>query len=435
MGFGGPPALAKSDSRPHIILIGGCGFRSGVPEHIRHIVKAIKDHACITIVSEPDRGGYTEARALGVIHHAIQGLSSGLSPLRHIQAGRKLLRFLKGQPADLVWVHARMPVLICRIALMVRIWRPAHPVLLTFHGLPFGRGHRTVLRWCSAIVERCIQRFSPPLNLIFLSTDMRDLMISNLGESIAAPHRFHVLANCSDLGLVPPTKRKPDSNIVMTGRACYQKDYDTAVRVFSALPVHFTLTLAGMDTQTPHFQQRIRARVPNATFKRITFCGPVRDVRPLLEAADAFMLTSRYEGMPIGALEAFEMGLPLILKDFDGALDLASNHPFALVTPFRDLASDCDRIAELLADYQKHVPTNRAAVQHAWAQSFSPPVFQRNLHQLFEDCGVSLCTIEAASDCIRDDPMRHQYRDKRSVFPAPTPPPYCTDGAPSAQSE
>ncbi|MBM1555324.1 glycosyltransferase [Sulfitobacter mediterraneus] len=427
--------MAKSDTRPHVILIGGCGFCSGVPEHIRHIVKAIKDHACITIVSEPDRGGYTEVRALGAVHHSIPGLSSGLSPLRHLQAGRKLLRFLKGQPADLVWVHARLAVLICRIALMLRIWRPAHPVLFTFHGLPFGRGHRTVLRRCAAIAERCVLRFSPPLDLIFLGVQMRGSMISHLGNPIAGRHRLHVLTNCSDLRELTPAKRKSGFNIVMTGRACYQKDYDTAVRVFSALPDRFTLTLAGMDTQTPHFQQRIKARVPNATFERITFCGPVRDVRPLLGAADAFMLTSRYEGMPIGALEAFEMGLPLILKDFEGARELASNHPFALVTPFRDLASDRDRIAELLADYQKHLPSNRAAVQHAWAQSFSPPVFQRNLHQLFEDCGVSLCAIEAASDCTRDDPVRHQYRDKRSVFPAPTPPPCCTDGAPSAQSE
>lgn len=418
-----------------MVLVGGCGYRSGVPEHILHIVKTMKGRARITIVSETDQGGYTEARALGAAHHAIPGLASGLSPLRHFRACRDLLRLLREQPATLVWVHARLAVLLCRIALVLRVWRPAHPVLFTFHGLPFDRGHRAILRWCSSLVERCVLRFSPPLDLVFLSNRMRASTILHLGDSIAMRHRLHVLANCSDLGQLPPIKRTAGGNIVMTGRACYQKDYGTALEVFSALPDRFTLTLAGVGTQSPRFKRKIEKSLPRATFKRITFCGPVRNVRPLLAAADAFLLTSRYEGLPIGALEAFEMGLPLILRDFEGAKELAARHPFAMVTSFRDLKADRDQILALFADYQEQTPISRAAVQHAWSQSFSPKIFQHQLYQLLEECGVSLPPIEGAPDCIRDVQAPHQYHGRRSICPAPTPQPCYTDVEPSARSE
>ena len=391
--------------------------------------------ARITIISEPDQGGYNDAQALGAQHQSIPGLASGLSLRRTFRACRDLILFLKTRPADLVWVHARLPVLLCRVAMMVRLWRPAHPVLFTFHGLPFGKGHRSVLGCLSGMVEHCILRFAPPLDLVFLSGEMKTRLITQVGAHIATRHRLHILPNCSDLDQQPPIGRKAGCNIVMTGRACFQKDYATAVRVFASLPDRFTLTLAGSGTQVVGFQKRIARLVPHSTFNRITFCGPVQEVGPLLLAADLFVMTSRYEGLPIGALEAFEAGLPLILKDFDGARELAASHPFALVAAFHDLASDQGQILALLADYQRQLPRSRKAIKRAWAQSFSPEVFQRGVDQLLEDCGLPLIHSAAVPDYAHDGPAQHQYHDKTSGRPAPALPPCYTDGAPSVRSE
>jgi len=60
---------------------------------------------------------------------------------------------------------------------------------------------------------------------------------------------------------------------------------------------------------------------------RVRFLGPVEDVRPLLHAADGFVMPSLREGLPISALEALATGLPAILSDVDGLRDLRPMFP------------------------------------------------------------------------------------------------------------
>jgi glycosyltransferase involved in cell wall biosynthesis len=62
---------------------------------------------------------------------------------------------------------------------------------------------------------------------------------------------------------------------------------------------------------------------------RIRFLGPVRDVAPLLQAADLFLMPSLHEGLPIAAVEAMGAGLPVVLADVDGLRDLWEIAPAA----------------------------------------------------------------------------------------------------------
>jgi len=52
------------------------------------------------------------------------------------------------------------------------------------------------------------------------------------------------------------------------------------------------------------------------------FIGTVDDVRPCLYAADAFLMTSSWEGLPIAAVEAMSTGLPAVLYNVYGLRDL-----------------------------------------------------------------------------------------------------------------
>ena len=123
-GSGGPPLLAGPETKPRIVLIGGDGARSGVPRHISHICNALEGRACLTVVSDRDKGGYRNVPQ----HVAIPGLGTRRNLVEAVKAAKILLAYLRTSDADLFWFHARLPVIIARLALLLRLWQPTSSV-------------------------------------------------------------------------------------------------------------------------------------------------------------------------------------------------------------------------------------------------------------------------------------------------------------------
>lgn len=60
---------------------------------------------------------------------------------------------------------------------------------------------------------------------------------------------------------------------------------------------------------------------------RIRFLGGVKDVLPMLQAADLFVMPSLYEGFGIAAIEALATGLPAVFSDVAGLRDFRNDFP------------------------------------------------------------------------------------------------------------
>lgn len=364
--------MAVSDRLPNILLVGGAGVRAGVPRHLEHLSDSLRDVARVTIASDVDEGGFDR---LGAAHVTVPGLATRLSPEHLFRGAAGLFQLLRNCPADLIWFHARLPVLMGRLLLVTRLWRPSASVACTFHGLPFDPGHKPAARRLSLALEKLLLAYSPPMHLVFLTNQMKDRMMSAVGAARLARHWVHVLENCSDLGNLPQPAASNGRHLVVTGRVGWQKNLDLAARLLAHLPPDFTLSLCGPGTDAPAFCDHIAALVPSDVFTRIRFVGPVRDVRAALMAADAYLLTSRYEGTPIGALEATEAGLPIILADFEGARDMTNLHPHALNLRFRNLGDDADRIVSLLDRVSAGGAGARRDIRAIWAAHWSPTQF------------------------------------------------------------
>lgn len=414
--------------------MGGDGRPSGVPRHILHLAGALQDVAALTVISDKDEGGFTALGSMPVRHKIISGLTRRLS-IRHNWRGiSTLLDMLKSEPADLVWIHARLQVLVCRLFLAFRIWKPACPVVFTHHGLPYGPGYHPVIHRICKALERMLVAICPPQNLVFLDHRMAGEMAQTARARRLARHRIHIMPNCSDLRPLPSEKTKGIKRLVMTGRTGRQKDYDLAVRLLAELPPHFYLTLCGPGTEDAGFQSDIATLIPQNVFERITFTGPLLDVRQPLSTADAYLLTSRYEGTPIGALEAFEAGLPIILRDFDGASDLVRAHPCAVLMNSGNLPREAERIVRMLAVFERHSKTLPSEIKMVWQAKWAPAIFSRNARALVRSVLRSASDPVVMPDCIRDAPKRHQDRRKNAAGHVPVPPPCYTTGAPSAEN-
>lgn len=69
---------------------------------------------------------------------------------------------------------------------------------------------------------------------------------------------------------------------------------------------------------------------------QVTFWGQQLDVAPFFSAADAFIMSSRSEGLPVSLLQAFSLGLPAIVTDVGGMAEVVRLARAGIPVPVED---------------------------------------------------------------------------------------------------
>ena len=132
---------------------------------------------------------------------------------------------------------------------------------------------------------------------------------------------------------------------IAVGRLAPVKDYPTLVRAFARLPLEPHLTIAGTGPE----EQSLRAlAVTLGIADRVAFAGFVPDVQPLLASADAFVLSSRWEGLPVSLLEAAAAGLPSAATDGPGTREAMIAELTGLLVPVGDIDSLADAMTRIM---------------------------------------------------------------------------------------
>ena len=83
--------------------------------------------------------------------------------------------------------------------------------------------------------------------------------------------------------------------------------------------------------------------------KQVQFLGSQSNVYPYLHEADAFLLPSNYEGMPMTIIEAMGTGLPIVATRVGGVPDMITDGESGLLTPI-DSNAVAEACAKLIAD-------------------------------------------------------------------------------------
>lgn len=80
----------------------------------------------------------------------------------------------------------------------------------------------------------------------------------------------------------------------------------------------------------------------------VEFCGLRSNVYPILHDADAFLLPSHYEGMPMTLIEAMGTGLPIVAASVGGVPDMLTDGESALLVPCEEEAifAACEKLVE-----------------------------------------------------------------------------------------
>ena len=187
------------------------------------------------------------------------------------------------------------------------IWRLRLPALLC---------HRTICV-SNAVRERLVGEYGYPESRIMTILNGVDLEYFN-PRSVCSPR-----ASASSAAV-----------IVCVARLTQQKRLDLLLRAMSLVtrthPACKCLLVGG----GPREVELRSLSVELGLAKTVTFVGHVEDVRPYLEAADLFVLSSDKEGLPLVLAEAMAYSVPCVATDVGGNREIiAHGHTGVLVEP------------------------------------------------------------------------------------------------------
>jgi len=202
------------------------------------------------------------------------------------------------------------------------------------------------------------------------------------------------------IALAPPIERtrvESVRHLVWTGRLSPGKGLDLLLPALARVVASgrdFRLELVGDGPEAKALAGRCRELDLDG---RVVFVGPLHrdEIRGRLAAADAFVLPSRYEGMSNAALEAMEVGLPLLLTRC-GGIDAWVDDAIGWVCPPENPEALFDSLCRLLdAPDAELVARGRQARALAEREFEIGAVARRNAELLAEVAAAA----RAASGC------------------------------------
>jgi glycosyltransferase involved in cell wall biosynthesis len=264
---------------------------------------------------------------------------------------RRLGRLARARRPDVVHLHASKAGLAGRLAL-----RGAVPTLFQPHAWSWLAVEGAVRRACIAW-ERAAARWTD----LFVCVGAAE---AEQGRAMRVPGRYAVVRNGVDLDRFRPAgDRAPDRRraplAVCVGRVTRQKGQDVLVaawRLVRERCPEAELVLVGEGDLLPALRA---AGTPG-----VRFVGAVDDVRPWLEAADLVVLPSRWEGLPLTALEALATGRPVVASAVPGLVEIVAPAVGALVPP-DDPAALAGALVPRLRDPSLAAAEGAAAARHA----------------------------------------------------------------------
>ncbi len=244
-----------------------------------------------------------------------QGTPFQAFPAHRLVDPRRFLRLLRAiRAGDFDLIHTNLPsanILGMACAVLLRL-----PVIVTLHNTET----KADRHWYQGRLETfMLKRFAD--RVIAVGTQTADARGKLLGAQ-----RVHVLPNAvakapaSTAAKIADLRREvmtdPSRRLLLTvGRLTEQKAHDDLVNAFAKLRVDrpdVELAIAGRGPLEHDLHEQVEHLGLADTAHLL---GMRSDVRELMQAADVFVMSSLWEGLPVALLEAMDAGLPVVSTD------------------------------------------------------------------------------------------------------------------------
>jgi glycosyltransferase involved in cell wall biosynthesis len=238
-------------------------------------------------------------------------------------------RWLRHETPDVIHTHLPHAAWLARWS---RLAAPVRVVVDTLHSSSTGTvGRKLGYRWSGWLVDQ-------------VTAVSQAVAVTHLSCSMVSQGKLIVLPNGVDGNVwrSDPTVREAvrlelglDREFLWfaAGRLEPVKDYPTLLAAMAQVPEPAQLIIAGAG---PLQGELIQLAEQLGLEPRVRFLGFQPDVRRWMQAADGFVLSSRWEGLPMGLLEAAACGLPAVATCVPGTPEVILDGQTGWLTPAGD---------------------------------------------------------------------------------------------------
>lgn len=294
-----------------LFLITGLDY-AGAENQVVQLCRALRAKSyTVQLISMVEPTAYLdELQEMGVEVHSLH-MQKGVADPRAIFRFKKRLRAFRPDIIHSHMVHANL------LARLTRLFVHMPLLICTAHSINEGGRLRNLLYritdpFCDLMTnvsQEAVNRYIeikavPKHKIIFMPNGI------NMDRFIRSEQAGHLLRQ--ELGL------QGRFIWLAVGRLAPEKDYESMLRAFALVHPVFpdsTLLIAGIGPERSSLEQLSQTLELDDS---VRFLGIRSDVSSLMSAADAYLMSSKWEGLPMVLLEASASGLPIVATDVGG---------------------------------------------------------------------------------------------------------------------
>ena len=227
--------------------------------------------------------------------------------------------------------------------------------------------------------RQLVQAVKPLERLVVLTdADKTDWQRSGCTNVMCIPNP------CSLDGQKVSIKSAKSKTILAVGRLHEQKGFDLLLQAWKPIEKTYSDWSLRIVGEGPK-RAELEAQIESQGLKRVVLVGATNNVLDEYEAASIFVLSSRYEGLPLALIEAMWFGLPCIAFDCpQGPAELLAEDRGWLV-PDGDIAELTAQIAYALSHPEEALKCAQKAQSFAQT-TYSEAAIMPQWVQLIESC-------------------------------------------------
>ncbi len=263
------------------------------------------------------------------------------------------------------------------------------PVLATIHNneeFRYGDADNPVLVMARKFAYSLLLRRGH--GIVAVSEDVRSSLVRQLKCGPELAKRVSVVTNAVPLPDILPSEEIsqirssfgiPDKTpfILAAGRLSEQKNFVDLVAAAGLLKedgADFRLVIGGEGELRPQLESQIKSM---GLADHVQLPGVLSNLNQVMQAADIFVMSSLWEGLPLVLLEAMAASLPTVAFAIPGIDEVVEAEVHGLKVPVGDSRELADGLAELLASEDHRLTMGKAARDLISSQyNFQTLIFQ-----------------------------------------------------------